>query len=749
MARTPDTIGEPVGAPGDAAAAVTRSEAPRATGGPAAGALIELAPHDLTADDPAVPVARVGSPVGPSARSLPRVRALDGLRGLAVAAVVLYHLDLPWIPGGFLGVSLFFTLSGYLITSLILAEREQQDRLGLRRFWVRRFRRLLPAAWLGIALAIAFALVAGDPDQLRALPGDVVGALADVANWRFILAGSSYTAGYQAPSPLLHYWSLAVEEQFYLVFPLVVALLIARRASIRTWWCVMGAGLVGSLVATELLYDPTTTSRVYFGTVTRIGEVLAGVLLALAVRGWWSGSDTRTIGTVLGGPDRRRSLARDAVPLLALIGVGALWWHTTTEDQWIYRGGLLVVAALSCVLVIGALGRGPMARGLEVRPLVGLGLISYGVYVYHWPLFLWLDHTSLTGWPLDLVKVAATLAVALVSYRWVEQPIRRGELPLGLRRRTAPSAAGSGAASGAGGRTGGGRAAGALPPRVALAGLVVVAVLLVGSAVVLGRHADDRAVAQAASTDAAPLVTQPSVPAAGTAVPSGATSTVPIAPPKRVLFLGDSLLHQAFPVIAARFAAESVDAKAIGGPGQTLLGHQAQWIKDLYQGLEDDDPDVVVIESCCGFGDASDPYLVDGKPVALDSDAMWQAWQQQADRAVTMAEQQGRLVLWVLAPPAQTNGYYGPIESRIGKANDIALGLAAKHPRLGFVDWRIISGPGGEYVSALPDATGKMVTVRAPDGLHFSPAGQGVLADDTRSAVDTAWQQAGGRTPAS
>jgi len=645
--------------------------------------------------------------------SLPRLRSLDGLRGLAVLAVLLYHLDVSWMTGGFLGVSLFFTLSGFLITSLLVVEHEVHDRIDIRAFWGRRFRRLLPAAWAGIVLALAFAGFRGDQDQLRGIQADVIGALADVANWRFIIGGSAYAAGYQSPSPLLHYWSLAIEEQFYVIFPVVVAALVAWRASRRTWAIVFGALLVASGVLTVALSRDDNTTPVYFGTGTRIGEILAGVLLALALPRWWERQATQQDDDQ-GGRARSGSVAATLISIASLAAAGALWVRVTTDDTWLYRGGLFGVAIVSCGLVLAAVRPGPIARVLAFRPLVGLGVISYGVYVYHWPLFLWIDGdvTHLDGWQLASLRVLVTLATAYASYIFIERPIRARRLRLTVL------SAGAVAASG---------------------------VLILGTAVAISNRADARAV-ESATRDAtgAPIVTQPPITSprltAGTAPERAA-----VPPPTKVLFIGDSLLHQAYPVIAAEFAGAGIESRAIGAPGQSLLSGQASWLGDLESTIADYDPDVVVIESCCGFGDEDDLFVEGGRPLPLDSDALWAAWQRAEDQAIELAQRGGRLVLWVLAPPAKTNGYYGPIEARIPRANEIAIDAASRHPGMDFVDWRVIAAPDGSYTATLPDQSGNEVVVRHADGLHFTPAGMRVLADITLTSVTNAWQSAGGR----
>ena len=754
----------------------------------------------------------------PPAGRLPHIRALDGLRGLAVLGVLVYHLELGWMPGGFLGVSLFFTLSGFLITSLVLAERAEHGRVAMGRFWARRFRRLLPAAWAGIALAVLFAAFAGDGDQLRRLPGDVWASIAYVANWRFLFAGDAYAAGYQEPSPLLHYWSLAIEEQFYIVFPLIVAALIAWKATRRTWFAVMGAALALSMVCTIVFFDADETSRVYFSSLTRMAEILAGVLLALVLEGWWraartpsttdpataaephpadpvpagavapsvvqpvtraalerlangSGADdvpavdpdlvielgaapragvaapiprAEAVGDAKAEPDGAaagdaepdRAAAKQEPALLlrhspfptladgrprtwisvascvALAAVALLWIQASTADEWVYRGGLWGVAVLSCVLVVGAITAGPVASALAWRPLVFVGAISYGIYVYHWPLFQWLspERTGLDGIPLAILRVAVTFGVALASYHWLERPIREGRVRLTWA-------------------TGGG----------ALVALLVVGMM----AISLGTQADARAVDIALDPANTPVITRPAItsPSATNTDNSGTTTpAVPVAPPESVLFIGDSLLHQAFPVIETHFAEAGIETDAIGGLGQSILYNQSQWLGELETKLEETSPDVVVIESCCGYDEHREPYLLLGAELVPDTDETWLVWQHAADQAVEMAADHGALVLWVLAPPAQTSGYYGPIEGRIERANEIALDLPSRHPCVGFVDWRVIAADDGSYTPTLPGVDGEPVVVRAADGLHFTPPGMNVLAEVSRKAVLADWE---------
>ncbi len=630
---------------------------------------------------------------------LPRRFALDGIRGLAVLAVVLYHLDVSWMTGGFLGVSLFFTLSGFLITNLVLAEESKTGGLALGSFWARRGRRLLPAMFVTLAVAVVFGYLAADADQLRRLPGDVWSSLGYVTNWRFIVAGDAYGAGYQEPSPLAHFWSLAIEEQFYLVFPLVAALLVRRGATRRAWFAVFGAVLVASMAATLVLYDRSDTARTYFGTDTRMAELVAGVLLAVAVR--------------MELPDRIRRLpgrwALAAVPLVASV---VLWVVVDLSDQWLYQGGLWLVALVSCGLILAALDHGPVSAVLSVRPLVWLGLLSYGIYLYHWPIFRWLDETStgLDGVALAALRLAVTSGAAVASYVLVEKPIRTRRVDL--------------------------------PGPVIAVALPLSAVVLSLAAWQVAGDADERAVG-----DASDLAILADPAPGGTPTVTAPPTTAPLPPVERILFMGDSLVHQAYPSFEAHFAEQGIETMAVGGPGQTLLEHSDEWLTELSDAVTTFDPDVVVLEACCGYGDLIDRrewVTDDGEVLALDSPEIWAEWRSVAAEATEIAASGGAVPLWVLAPPAQTNGFYGPIEGRIPVANELYRDLATCEETIGLVDWSVVSDD-GEYTDTLPDADGNPVQVRVADGLHFTPEGGDLLSRLTDQAMTTWWATTGGR----
>jgi peptidoglycan/LPS O-acetylase OafA/YrhL len=633
---------------------------------------------------------------------LPHVRALDGLRGVAVLAVVVYHLDHDVLPGGFLGVSVFFTLSGFLITNLLLGEWRSRGTVGLRGFWGRRFRRLLPAAVGGLALAVLLSWLWADGTQLEAIRGDVLAALGYVANWRFIFDGDLYGAGFEQPSPVLHYWSLAIEEQFYVVVALVALALARWSTRKRTWVITFGSLAIVSMLATVVVGGSVDTNRVYFGSDTRAFELLAGVLLALAI-----GFEVpKRLG---------RMRSRHVVVGVGVVAMLAAFVLADTSQRWLYRGGLWLVALCSVVLIVGALDKGPVNRALSWRPLAALGLVSYGVYVYHWPIFVFAtsERTGLDGIALVALRLTLTMTLAVASYLLLEQPIRE------RRFHVRPAAAG--------------------------AVLVAAASVLMFATTVLDGEARTRDV-----VDTPDLELSMSVSATSPSLSSIDESRL-LPPLQRVLFLGDSLVHQSWSTLEARMVGAGIRARAIGGEGQHLLADDGAWLTSLESELAGFDPDVVVLEACCGWGVPARPERVvtpDGRKLVPDTDESWAEWSRRAAELTDLARSQGRVVLWVLAPPAQTAGYYGPIEGRIEIANGIYRGVASCRPGVGLIDWRILAAPDGSFTWDLPDREGRMVRVRDVDGLHFSPEGQAVLADRTVQAVRTQWALNGGRAAA-
>ena len=350
-----------------------------------------------------------------------RIAGLDGIRALAVTTVVVFHLVPGTLVGGYLGVDIFFVVSGFLITTLLLRERAATGRISLRGFWVRRARRLLPALGLLVLVCCTAALAVGG-DVLVGLGTQVLGAATFSSNWLFIAAGASYFDE-TVPELFRNLWSLAVEEQFYLVWPLLVVAVLARipRAARLV---VIGAIAVASAVWMGVAYSPLDPTRVYYGTDTHAFGLAAGAFLAVLVF-------ERPAARGLSGRVSRWTLA--PVGALAIVGLVLLAAVMPGELPEVYRGGLVLVSLLSAVAVAALLVPGsPLARVLDLAPIRWVGVRSYGIYLWHWPVFVLLT-SALPTWPTDPaatwalggLALAITLVAAALSYRFVEQPVRR------------------------------------------------------------------------------------------------------------------------------------------------------------------------------------------------------------------------------------------------------------------------------------------------------------------------------------
>ncbi|HEV3266759.1 MAG TPA: acyltransferase family protein [Acidimicrobiales bacterium] len=372
--------------------------------------------------------------------SLSRIPALDGVRALAIALVLCFHGGFGWAGGGFFGVDVFFVLSGFLITGLLVGEFRQTLHIGLRRFWSHRIRRLVPALLLMLAGVACYAEFFAPPDTLSQLRGDAIATLLYGNNWHLVTGTQGYFAALNTPRPLLHTWSLSIEEQFYLVWPLVVLAIMKWSRSLRVLLTVTIAGAVASALEMAYLYHGGSgINRAYYGTDTRaqallIGAALAIVLARPSVKGRdGAGDSPRTLSLVRSAT--LSPMARWTLVVLGGVGLAAIGVMTVAVNSgtgWLYQGGfaLVAVAAVAVVASVSLVPDSPWARGLSVRPVRYLGAISYGLYLWHWPVFVVLDNarTGLAGWRLFAVRVAVSVALAVLSFHLVEMPIRRGIL---------------------------------------------------------------------------------------------------------------------------------------------------------------------------------------------------------------------------------------------------------------------------------------------------------------------------------
>lgn len=358
-----------------------------------------------------------------SSRYIP---ALDGLRALAVIAVVIYHMNATALQSGLLGVTIFFVLSGYLITGLLIREWSTTKKINLPQFWLRRVRRLFPAivfVLLGtIVLTGVFA-----PDMLTKLRNDIVAALLFFTNWWYIFQDVSYFEAMGAPSPVTHFWSLAIEEQFYLIWPPLLLLLLSKRVKKRHIQLGLLVTAIASAAAMAILYSPQADpSRVYYGTDTRAFSLLIGAFLAFEFP-----------PARVNGHGRQGFTARDrkialGVGSAALAGILVMMVAVNGYSPFLYYGGIALLSLLTGALIITlADGRSPLARFFALRPLVWIGKLSYSIYLWHYPLLLLMNPRNFTGetpWFAYVGQALVILAVSAISYYVVETPLRKGAI---------------------------------------------------------------------------------------------------------------------------------------------------------------------------------------------------------------------------------------------------------------------------------------------------------------------------------
>ncbi|MEO8528645.1 MAG: acyltransferase family protein [Pseudolysinimonas sp.] len=458
-----------------------------------------------------------------------RVPGLDGIRALAVATVMVFHLVPGTLVGGYLGVDIFFVVSGYLITTLLLRERAATGRISLSAFWTRRARRLLPA--LGALLLVcstAALIVSGD--VLVGLGTQVLGALTFSSNWLFIATGSTYFDA-SVPELFRNLWSLAVEEQFYLLWPLLLVLVFVR---IPRWVRLLGIGAiaVASAVGMALLANPTDPTRVYYGTDTHAFGLAIGAFLAVLLVNRRMTARVGRVSLAIGGP-------------LAIGGLLALAYLMPGDALWAYQGGLVSVAVLTAVAIAALVVPGSrLSRVLDLSPIRWVGVRSYGLYLWHWPVIVLLTNAyptwsrdGLGGWALGAIALAVTLVAAALSYRFVEQPIRRHGFRATARAmyEVAPRSL---------------RALGVSVAMVAVVGLTGAAVAAVISDPGQGEVEGFVLAGQQAIDDAGASAAPAAAPTPGAVVASG----------DQITAIGDSVMLAAAPALQEQFPGIAIDA---------------------------------------------------------------------------------------------------------------------------------------------------------------------------------------------
>ena len=684
--------------------------------------------------------AATSDPAPPPGAASPRfghLPGLDGIRGVAVLSVLLFHGGVSWAPGGFLGVDVFFVLSGFLITSLLIDEWGRTSGIGLGGFWVRRARRLLPGLLVLVAGAAVYAWMIATPEALAGIRHDVFATLAYFANWHFIASQSSYFARTGDPSPLAHTWSLAIEEQFYVVWPLLVLAVLRGRRPLGRLALLAAAGLVASATAMAVVYQPDSDpSRVYYGTDTRSHVIMMGALLAAGLAAWRrrvAERDTEPGPAARGwriprphwprrgpalfdqdeaeaavGPAGRSSSGRGRI-LLGAAAVpaagGVLWAMGVAQGgaAWVYRGGLVAVAAGVAVVIaaVALVPSSPVPWLLSRSPLRFVGRISYGMYLYHWPLFLVLDHarTGLLGARLLVVRLAATTAASVVSYYLLELPIRRGAL-----RRW--------------------RAAAALPAGVAAvaAGTLAATTLPVVTAAAVPVAARTHARVPARASGAVRIVRPP--------IPAGS--------PVKVMVVGDSVaetLASGLNTSARRMGIELVNDGTLGcgvvrgGPYEYFgatdqeLGQCQTWPQRWAGLIQSQNPDVVFM--VVGRWEVMD-RVHNGVWTRVGDQTFDSYLEGELETAIDVLTARGATVALATAPyylrGERPDGGRWPEDdpARVDAFNRLIRDVAARHPSsVAIVDLGGHTSVGGRYTPYIDG-----IEMRY-DGVHFTP-----LADE-------------------
>ena len=635
--------------------------------------------------------------------------ALDGLRAVAVGSVMAYHFggfSDGAMPGGFLGVDTFFVLSGYLITSLLLHEWQGSGTLKLSAFWIRRAKRLFPALLVALTAVTIWAGFAIESDRLGAFRLDALWTLFYGANWHFIDSGQSYFDLFNEASPLRHAWSLAIEEQFYLFWPLITfGLLRLGRGRPRFLGAACVVGIAGSAFLLSSLYDANDPSRAYYGTDSRASQLLVGALLAIALTRW----SPRTRGT------------RAAVQVAGYVGAALCVWAfaaANDTDSWLYNGGYLgfAFATAAVITTIVQPERSPLTALLALRPIRWIGQVSYGLYLWHWPVQIAISEprTGIEGWNLAVLRIAVTFFATTLSYYLIERPIRFGALKGWTARVAAPASAAA----------------------------VAVAILI----------------ATAGATTAPPFLgTDPGKVVHVGPKPTLNTTTTPTGPaaalPTSFLLVGDSLASSLADALSGEAATRGLTFAAATRPGCSMTtaeplrrdGTVLPWVPDCSRGTAGYQERAIAqyplqVVLWLSSWEASD-HLYDGVRLNFDTpegDAALLADFEQSRQRLTA---QGATLVFLTLPGRAENSDVGTYDAFLDPLyehlNELFADFVAAHPdTVKVVDLASITCPGGPPCPEFVDG----VRLRPRDGGHWGPEGAVWTATRLFDAVLAAFQ---------
>lgn len=611
----------------------------------------------------------------PDSHRSARVGGLDGIRALAVLAVMGVHQQFGWLPGGYYGVDAFFVLSGYLITTILLSEEVRTGSIALRGFWARRAKRLLPA--LILMVTVVGVVAAAFPSVLTApsVPG-ALAALFFSSNWYYALQHVNYFSAFAQQSPLLPTWSLAIEEQFYLVWPLVLVAVLTvgrnpdreRRLRLLYLIAVFGAGLsalIMAQLAPSALGNPATA---YYGTETRAQAILVGAALALGIALW-------------GAPRPNRLVS--AAGMSGLVATAIIWHYVPETSSLAFRGGFLFASLATAAIILQVLSNRQafLTRFLSSWPLRSLGRISYGVYLWYWPVILAISpyRTHLGAYGLFGARIAVTIGIATISYFLVERPILNGAVT-------------------------GRRALVAIPSGIAVA---LSATLL--------------------AVSAAPgiLVTAPT--------PTVSKNRL------KVLLVGDSAAGTLGVGLGAAAATEKIQLMNYGNPGCSLSMDQD--IKVLWYTIEPGLPCVyghpgILLDHWRTIVDTYNPdvvvYLARGDLFDQEIDGRWENIEERSfdtyfehrlDQAVDILGARGATVVLLTQPyyeTAETPADAWPEDQpeRVERYDQIIRSFARAHSNVDVLNFGDFISPGHQF-----DTTVDGAVVRCSDGVHFTAAG--------------------------